>query len=136
MPFHRQRAQSSIEFALLIPGLLLGLFVLTSLGLVARADGEVADVAVEAARAGALVPTTAEVESAATLRAQAVATSYGMNVQRLQVAVDSSDFRRGGGVRVQVHYDLPLATLPLVGWGTVQLHHEAVEPVDRYRSLR
>jgi Flp pilus assembly protein TadG len=136
MARHRPGAQSTIEFALLIPGLLLGLFALTALGLVARADGEVAGVAVEAARAGALVPSVSNVEQAATFRAQAVATSYRMNLQRLQIAVDSSDFRRGGGVRVQVQYDLPLATLPLVGWGTIQLHHEAVEPVDMYRSLR
>jgi hypothetical protein len=135
MAGHRQRAQSTIEVALLIPGLLLGLFLLAGLGLVARADGEVAGVAVEAARAGALVPSAADVQSAATMRAQAVATSYSMSLERLQIAIDPSDFRRGGEVRVLVRYDLPLATLPLVGWGTVQLHHEAAEPVDTYRSL-
>jgi hypothetical protein len=134
--FHRQPAQATIEIALLIPGLLLGLFLITAVGLVARADGEVAGVAVEAARAGSLLSSGSDVEQAATLRAEAVATSYRMNLQRLQVAVDSSNFHRGGEVRVQVHYDLPLAALPLVGWGTVQLHHQAVEPVDTFRSLR
>ena len=51
----RRRAQATIELALVIPGLLLGLFLITAVGLVARADGEVAGVAVEAARAVALV---------------------------------------------------------------------------------
>jgi Flp pilus assembly protein TadG len=133
---HRQRAQSAIELALLVPGLLLGLFVLAAIGLVARADGEVAGVAVEAARAGALVPSVGDVEPSALLRARAVATSYSMHLDQLQVAVDPSNFRRGGEVRVLVSYDLPLASLPLVGWGTVQLHHEAAEPVDTFRSQR
>jgi hypothetical protein len=133
---HRQPAQATIEVALVIPGLLLGLFLLAAVGLVARADAEVAGVAVEAARAGALVASAADAEPAAIDRAQAVATAYGMTLQRLEVAVDASDFRRGGEVRVQARYDLPLASLPLIGWGRVQLHHEAVEPVDAFRSLR
>jgi hypothetical protein len=132
----RHAAQATIEVALLIPGLLLGLFLIAGVGLVARADGEVAGLAVEAARAGSLVARAADVEQAATIRAQAVAASYRMTVERLQIAVDSRDFQRGGEVRVQVRYDLPLATLPLIGWATVQLHHEAAEPVDAFRSLR
>src|SRR5438445_8952317 len=113
---HRQRAQAAIEVVLIIPGLLLGLFVVTGVGVVARADAEVAGVAVEAARAGALVPSASTVEQAAIDRAHAVATAYSMNLQRLHVAVDVSAFRRGGEVRVQVHYDLPLASVPLVHW--------------------
>jgi len=133
---HRLRAQATIEVVLVIPGLLLGLFVLAAVGAVARADGEVAGVAVEAARAGSLVPSASDVEPAAIDRAQAIALAYGMSQQRLAVSVDSRDFRRGGEVRVQVGYDVPLGTLPLLGWDTVHLHHEAVEPVDAFRSLR
>jgi len=133
---HRQRAQATIELILVIPGLLLGLFLITAVGLVARADGEVAGVAVEAARAGALVSSAADVHRVASLRAQAVAAGYNMSVQRLAVAVDASEFHRGGEVRVQVSYDLPLDSLPLIGWGTVHLQHQAIEPVDAFRSLR
>ncbi len=132
---HRQHAQATIELILVIPGLVLGLFAITAVGLVARADGEVAGVAVEAARAGALVSSASDVEQVADDRAQAVATGYGMALHRLDVAVDSSDFRRGGSVRVEVSYDLPLDSLPLIGWGTIQLQHQAVEPVDAFRSL-
>jgi hypothetical protein len=131
----RLAGQATIEIALLIPGLMLSLFLIAGVGLVARADGEVAGVAVEAARAGALVSSASEVQRAATTRAQAVGMSYGMTLHRLEVVVDSTDFRRGGEVRVRVRYELPLATLPLAGWGTVQLRHEAAEPVDLYRSL-
>ena len=134
----RQRApaQATVEVLVLIPGVLLGLFLVVALGLVARADAEVAGVAVEAARAGALVSDAAQVQMAAIDRAQAVATAYGLDLGRLQVDADPSDFRRGGQVRVEVHYDLPLAALPLIGWGTIGLRHEAAEPVDSFRSLR
>ena len=132
----REPAQATIELLLLIPGVLLAVFLAAALGLIARADAGVAGVAVEAARAGALVSHAAQVQMAAIDRAQAVATAYGLDLGHLRVDADPSDFHRGGQVRVDVHYDLPLAALPLVGWGTIGLHHEAVEPVDRYRSLR
>ena len=133
--WHGQRAQATIELVLVVPGLLLGLFLITAVGLLARADGEVAGVAVEAARAGALVSSTADVELAARERAQAVAAAYGMTLQRLELAVDASEFGRGGQVRVEVSYQLPLEAVPLIGWGTMQLQHQAVEPVDAFRSL-
>jgi len=132
---HRQEAQATLELALVVPGLLVGLFLITAVGLVARADGEVAGVAVEAARAGALVSSMADVEQATTERAIAVAAGYGMTLERLDVAVDGSDFRRGGSVRVEVSYQLSLDRLPLMGWGAIQLQHQAVEPVDTFRSL-
>jgi hypothetical protein len=132
----REPAQATIELVMLLPGLLLGLFLAVALGLVARADAEVAGVAVEAARASVLVSEAAQVQAAAIDRAQAVATAYGLDLGRLQVDADPSEFHRGGQVLVEVHYDLPLAALPLIGWGTIGLHHQAAEPVDRYRSLR
>lgn len=132
----RQRAQASIELALVLPALLLGLFVVTGAGMAARADAAVAGVAVEAARAGALVPSATGVDSAARERAQTMAASFQLDTQRLQVLVDTSDFRRGGQVRVRVQYDYPLSGIPLVGWATLPLAHEAVEPVDAFRSLR
>jgi len=131
----RRRAQATLELALVIPGLLLGLFLITAVGLVARADGEVAGVAVEAARAGALVASDSDVDQAATDRAAAVAIAYGMALHRLNVAVDASNFHRGGSVRVEVTYQLPLDSLALIGWGTIELQHHAVEPVDLFRSL-
>ena len=132
----RQPAQATIELLVLIPGLLLGVFLAAALGLIARADAGVAGVAVEAARAGVLVSEAVQVEAAAIDREKSVAIAYGLDLGNLWVDVDPSDFLRGGQVRVGVQYDLPLAALPLVGWGTIGLHHEAVEPVDRYRSLR
>ena len=36
---------------------------------------------------------------------------------------------------VSVSYDLPLDGVPLIGWGTITLQHQAAEPVDLFRSL-
>lgn len=132
----RVRAQSVVEFVLLLPAMLVGLMIVLALGLVARADAGVAAVAVEAARAGSLASDATAVVPAAEARALAVAEGYGLEPRRLEPRVDPSDFRRGGEVRVVVDYTLVLGVLPMLGWGTVPLHHEAAEPIDLNRTLR
>jgi hypothetical protein len=132
----RQRAQSTIEFVLALPSVLVGLMILVSIGLVTRADGAVASVAAEAARAGALASNPAEAGAAARNRALEVGSGFDLDPDRLETWPDTSNFGRGGEVRVRVDYTLVLADLPLVGWGSVGLHHEAAEPVDAYRALR
>jgi hypothetical protein len=52
----RLRAQGLLELAIVMPGVMLALMILLGLGIVLRADGGVAGVAVEAARAAALAP--------------------------------------------------------------------------------
>ena len=51
------------------------------------------------------------------------------------VAVDARNYPRGGRGGVEVSYQLPLDSLPLIGWGTLELRHQAVEPIDLFRSL-
>jgi TadE-like protein len=132
----RVRAQGLAELALILPGLLLLLLITIGLGLVMRADGGVAAVATEAARAGALASDALQAVEAAQTRAYTVADGYGLVSGNLRVAVETSDFRRGGTVRVIVGYALPLRTLPLVGWAEVPLRHEAAEPIAPNRSFR
>jgi hypothetical protein len=79
----RQSAQATIELALVMPGLLLGLFVIAAIGLVVRADGEVAGLAVEAARAGALVSSAGDVQPAAMTRAARGATHAPILLKRV-----------------------------------------------------
>jgi hypothetical protein len=69
----RQRAQGLVELAMVMPGVLLGLMILLGLGLVVRADGGVAGVAVEAARAAALASDPRSAAAAARQRAAAAA---------------------------------------------------------------
>lgn len=120
-----------------MPGLVLALMILLGLGIVLRADGGVAGVAVEAARAAALAPDGASAAHAADSRATLVAAGYGLTNGSLKLAtVDTSSFRRGGEVRVVVSYVLPVGELPLLGWQAITLQHEAFAPVDPNRTFR
>jgi hypothetical protein len=93
-------------------------------------------VASEAARAGALASDAAQAVEAAQTRASTVADGYGLVSRNLRLVVETSEFRRGGTVRVVVGYTLPLSSLPLVGWVEVPLRHEAAERIAPNRSFR
>jgi hypothetical protein len=137
MSQRRERAQGLVELAIITPGVLLGLMILLGLGLVLRADGGVAGVAVEAARAAALASDSSSAASAARTQAVSVGEGYGLTNGSLRVAaVDTSSFRRGGEVRVVVIYALPVGELALLGWRTITLQHEAFAPIDPYRTFR
>jgi len=132
----RQRGQALVETALMMPVLLLALMGAAGIGLVARTDGGVAGVAMEAARAAALASTPAAAEAAGNERAHQVAEGYGLTDPSLHVDVDTSDFRRGGEVRSIVTYRLSLQALPLVGWVEVPLRRTGAQPIARNRSFR
>jgi hypothetical protein len=132
----RLRAQGLLELAIVMPGVMLALMILLGLGLVLRADGGVAGVAVEAARAAALAPNATTASNAARNEAMAVAEGYGLTNGTLNLAtIDINDFRRGGEVRVVVSYVLPVGELPLLGWQVVTLRHEAFAPIDPNRTF-
>ena len=133
----RQHAQGLIELAIVMPGVMLALMILLGLGLVLRADGGVAGVASEAARAAAFASDPGRATFAARNQAISVAEGYGLTNGSLKVAtLDTSNFRRGGEVRVVVTYVLPVGRLPLVGWQAITLQHEAFAPIDPNRTFR
>jgi len=107
------------------------------LGILGQAKSGVQAVADEAARAGALTSTPEAAEAAATDRAYHVAQGYGLDPGRLEVTIDTGDFRRGGTVSVEVDYSVPLhELLPMIWGGDVTLRHTASEPIDMYRTFR
>ncbi len=133
----RRQAQALVELAIVMPGVLLALMILLGLGLVLRADGGVAGVASEAARAAAFASDPGSATSAARNQAISVGEGYGLTNGSLKLAtVDTSNFRRGGEVRVVVTYVLPVGKLPLVGWQAITLQHEAFAPIDPNRTFR
>jgi hypothetical protein len=133
----RLRAQGLLELAIVMPGVMLALMILLGLGIVLRADGGAAGVAVEAARAAALAPNAVSASNAARTEAMAVADGYGLTNGTLKLAtLDTTNFRRGGDVRVVVSYVLPVGQLPLLGWQAVTLQHEAFAPIDPNRTFR
>lgn len=133
----RQHAQGLVELAIVMPGVMLALMILLGLGLVLRADGGVAGVASEAARAAAFASDPGRATSAARNQAMSVGEGYGLTNGSLKVAtLDTSNFRRGGEVRVVVSYVLQVGRLPLVGWQAITLQHEAFAPIDPNRTFR
>lgn len=116
-----ENASASVEFALVLPLVLLMALVLVQLGLLAKDQL----VVVEAARAGAREATVTSDDGA--VRDAAVRASVGLSVDRLVVSVQ----REGGvgmAVKVTVSYeDTP--QLPMVAWlfpSSVTLSNAAV----------
>ena len=133
----RQHGQGLVELAIVMPGVMLALMILLGLGLVLRADGGVAGVASEAARAAAFASDPGSATSTARNQAISVGEGYGLTNGSLKVAtVDTSNFRRGGEVRVVVTYVLPVGKLPLMGWQAITFQHEAFAPIDPNRTFR
>jgi hypothetical protein len=133
----RERGQGLVELSIILPGVMLALMILAGLGVVLRADGGVAGVAAEAARSAALATDAGAAKKAASDEATVVGLGYGLSNGSLNLAtVDTSDFRRGGEVRVVVTYVLPLGQIPMVGWQAITLRHEAFAPVDPNRTFR
>ena len=133
---HRAAGQSLVEVGLILPAVLVAIVVVLAIGIAARTDGGIGAVADEAARAGALASDSSSAATAARQRGLAVAAGYGLDNGSLQIQVDTTDFRRGGDVRVLVTYSLPLDQLPLLGWAAVPFRHAAAEPIAPNRSFR
>ena len=101
-----ERGQSTVEFALVLPLVLLALLVVVQVGLVVRDQVLVVHAAREAARAAAVGRPDDEVTAAA-------ARAGPLDANRLTVVVERSG-GPGGTVAVQVSYRCP-TDLPLVG---------------------
>jgi Flp pilus assembly protein TadG len=132
----RMRAWGLIELALVLPLLLTILLGTVAVGRILWYDQAVRAVASDAARAGALGSSAADAEQRASRRASELAQDAGLDPRRLQVAIDTSAYGRGGWVVVQARYEV----LPIVPVGAINregpwwVGAEGREPVDRYRS--
>jgi Flp pilus assembly protein TadG len=103
----RQRGQSTVEFALVLPLVVLILLVVVQVGLVVRDQVLVVHAAREAARAASVGGTDDQVRRAAI-------GAGPLSAGRLSVTIDRADGPTGGTVRVSVHYRSQ-TDLPLVG---------------------
>jgi Flp pilus assembly protein TadG len=133
----RERGQSLVELAIVLPAVVVGLLLVIGLGILGQAKAGVQAVADEAARAGALTTAPDAASAAGINRAYQVAEGYGLDPARLDVTIDTADFQRGGTLSVEVDYRVPLHDLlPMIWGGDVALRHSASEPIDRYRTFR
>jgi len=130
-----QRAQAIVEAAVIFPALLALAIGAVGVGLVARTDGAVAAVALEAARAASEASTPAQAVTDGQARGYAVARGYGLG-NSVQVNVDTRSFGRGGEVSAEVDYTLSLDQAFILGWAKVPFRITRVEPIEPYRSFR
>jgi hypothetical protein len=105
--FESQAGQSTAEFALVFPFLLIFFLLLVQSVMVLRAQIIVTGAAREAARKGV------ETSSSALIAGAALSAAEGMDPGRMEVAVDCPARKRGQPVTVRVSYRVPLY-LPLL----------------------
>lgn len=131
------RGSATLELAILAPGLILLLALLTYAGRHAVADGTVDQAAADAARAASLQRGPSAGRSAAIDVARASLHDQGLSCVDVVVAVDTSEFGAVAGLRgrvsVTVTCPLKVADLPLT-LPAVNVTSTAVSPVDTYRE--
>lgn len=132
-----ERGSATLEMAVLAPGLLLLIALLTYAGRHAMADGTVEQAAADAARAASLQRTAAAGERAAAEVARRSLADQGLACLRTTVEVDTAGLQAGPGdpgqVTVTVSCPLKVADLPLA-LPTITVDATAVSPVDTYRE--
>jgi hypothetical protein len=107
-PLRGQGGQSTVEFALVLPFLLVFFMLLAQAAMVLRAQIIVTGAAREGARKAVETGNQAMIAGAA-LRAAA-----GLDPQRMQIEIDCPQRKRGQPVTVRVSYRVPLY-LPALG---------------------
>jgi len=103
-----QGGQSTVEFALVLPFLLVVFMLLAQAVMVLRAQIVVTGAAREGARKAV------ETASGAMIQGAVLKAATGLDPQRLQMAVECPQRRRGQPVTVRVSYRVPLY-LPVLG---------------------
>jgi Flp pilus assembly protein TadG len=130
-----QDGSVTTEVVLLTPVLLVLLGFVIMTGRIGEVDGAVAHAAQQAARAGTLTgnPDTARTAASSTVRANLA--HLGIACTRLEVTVDTSRFRPGGDVAVEVACTVALADVAFTGLpGQRTVSSRAVEVIDLYRG--
>jgi Flp pilus assembly protein TadG len=126
---------AALELALITPVLLALLLLVVALGRLGAARQDVDAVAAQAARAASIALSPAEARSAAQQAASAALAAGSLTCQALEVDVDTTSFRPGGQVAVDVACTVALGRVSDIGLpGARVLRARAVEVVDTYRG--
>lgn len=130
-----QRGQALVELALAAPLLLLLTSGVLAVGRVGRAELDIHQVALNAARAAALAPTKSAAVMQGMTEGNTVAAEDGLKDGSFRLVVDASGFARGGNVTAEAQDTVAFSDLPLLGWAHVTVSGRHTEPVDRYRTM-
>jgi Flp pilus assembly protein TadG len=126
---------AAAELVLITPLLIVIMLLIVAAGRLVDSRLQVDSAAMQAARAASLArdPVTAAAQATATARA-ALASEH-ITCDPLTVSPDTSDFRPGGQVTVQVTCTVSLAGLALLHLpGSQSLSARFTSPVDTYRG--
>jgi Flp pilus assembly protein TadG len=137
-PFPQQSQQGSaaVELLLVAVGLLAFTAGLMGIGRLTDTRAALAGVAREAGRVAADAPTPTQAIQTGKQRAGLVAAGYGLDLARLEVAVDPAGLPPGGTITVTASYRVPLDDLPTLRLlpGEVTLTARQLEPIDPHQS--
>jgi Flp pilus assembly protein TadG len=130
-----QDGSASLELALITPALLVVLLFVVGLGRLGGARMDVDGAAAQAARAASVARTSAAARSAATDAASAALGDRSLRCASLDVAVDTTAFRPGGQVVVDLTCTVSLSSLSGFSLpGAKTLRGRAVAVVDAFTS--
>ena len=123
-----------LELVLLVPVFMLMTYVVVGLGRIGVARQDIDGAARDAARAGSIARSADDATAAATSAASDVLASHNITCGDLAVNVDTSEFRAGGWVRVDVSCTVSMADVAGM-WmpGTKVMHARSVAVVDAFR---
>jgi Flp pilus assembly protein TadG len=123
------RGQAALELVVMTPCLIALVLVIVAGARLVSARGDLEATAREATRA-AVQASPASVSNIVQQVASQVATGYGMDPARLQLAADGT-LTRGSTFKVVARYRVSLAPMP----GSITLEVTRTEPVDPFRSF-
>lgn len=127
----RDNGAAALEFALLLPVLLIILSVILMAGRLWLVRSEILAVARQGAREAVLQPDAAAAASTATSAADTAAGDYRMDVSRLSVD-PQGPYAPGAFYKVVVTYNVSLGDIPDFGFlpGSVTLSATGLESID------
>jgi Flp pilus assembly protein TadG len=125
-----------VEWALLVPVVIVLLLLVVAFGRVAHARQLVQSAAAAAARSASLAATPTDAAARAQRSAGAALTDAGVSCAAMTAQVDTAQFRAGGQVRVTVSCTADLSGLALAGVpGRLTLTESAGSPLETYRQF-
>ena len=131
-----ERGSAALEITLITPLLVLILLFVVGFGRLAQARGEVDGAARDAARAASIARNPTSAQTDARSAAAATLADRSITCANLNVSVDTSEFRPGGSVIVDLTCTVKLSDLVGVGFGSDRdLHGHAISVIDTYRGV-
>jgi TadE-like protein len=127
---------SVVELTIITPLLVMFILFVVLLGRLVTAQGRVDGAARDAARAASLSRSAAGARAAATSSAVVNLGDGRVSCRQFRISADTSAFRPGGSVAVELRCTVALSDLSLLrlpGSRTVQARY--VAPVDRFREV-